>query len=92
MQTKLNTLRDLIEFIEVNDLNDTEQINSICDAMLGLIFMPFKIGNETTPTAYYLKHLREYEAETPAEREKRSFVNIGQNFKITDLYIPNEKN
>jgi len=92
MTKQLDTIEQLIEFIERYKISDLRTINELCDKMLGKRFFALTIGPQPPTTAYYVKHLKSFKEVIDREgNSKRFFLDFGEVFKITDYYNSTNK-
>jgi hypothetical protein len=86
MTTNLNTIDDLIEFIDTNNLNDYAKINEMCDAMFSKTFFGLQFGDTPHTKHYYINHLQSFRNEINIHGcSKRFFINFPHPFSIKEF-------
>ena len=86
MTINLNTIDDLILFIDKNNIDDYDKINELCNAMLQKTFFGLKFGDTPYTKHYFLSHLRSYRNELSADgTSERFFLNFSSPFSVKDF-------
>jgi hypothetical protein len=86
--TKINTIPELIEFLEVNQINDAKAINEMVKGLTGCgFFIPLLFqGDEPYRTEYFTHWLRKHQEKIENGWEIPFFIDIDYDFNIKDIY------
>lgn len=82
----IRTIHELIDFIDTNNLENYEQINSLCDAMFNKKFCHVQISGTSYSKYYFLHHLRDFANDLDKGINERTFINTPYPFSIKDIF------
>jgi hypothetical protein len=84
---QLNSISDLIDFIEVTKINDFDIIDNLAFEMIGQRFCPIRFSNKPPITKdYYVKWLKKYEYLMNENLELPIFIDTEYPFTIQQVY------
>lgn len=88
----LKNINDLIGFIDMYNICDTETVNSLVIPCLGIQFVPISFGIEEHKKDYFIYWLENYKRLKEQGKEPIVFidaVDVMGNFDITKIYNSN---
>ena len=90
----IRSIEDIIMFIEMYNISNTETVNKIVKPCLGLLFIPISFGIEEHNKDYFIYWLNNYKLLKEQGKAPIVFidtVDILGHFDITKIYQPNIK-